>query len=73
MVPVLIIGENHVGNNNYEQLAQLNSQIETKHSVGKNNYEKLAQLNSQIETKHIAIQTRNKSTVNYLQDKLFLF
>ena len=30
-VPVLINGENSIGNNNYEQLAQLNSQIESKH------------------------------------------
>ena len=35
--------------------------------------EQLEQLNSQIETKHIAIQTRNKSNVKYLQANLFLF
>ena len=33
VVLVLIVGENSIGNNNYEQLAQLNSQIETKHFV----------------------------------------
>ena len=31
LILVLIVGENYVGNKNYEQLAQLNSQIETKH------------------------------------------
>ena len=31
VVPVLITGENSVGNKNYDQLAQLNSQIEIKH------------------------------------------
>ena len=31
VVLIFIAGENSVGNNNYEQLAQLNSQIETKH------------------------------------------
>ena len=29
----IIVGENSIGNINYEQLAQLNSQIETKHIV----------------------------------------
>ena len=29
VVPVLIAGENSVSNNNYEQLVELNSQIET--------------------------------------------
>ena len=33
---VLIVGENSIGNNNYEQLAQLNSQIETKHIASLN-------------------------------------
>ena len=28
-MPVLIVGENSVGNNKYEHLAQVNSQIET--------------------------------------------
>ena len=64
--------ENSIGNNNYEQLAQLNSQIETKRSVGNNNYDQLAQLNSQTETKHIAIQPGINPLSN-LQDNLLLF
>ena len=31
-------GENYVGNNNYEQLTQLNSQIETKHIASSNTF-----------------------------------
>ena len=36
-VPFLIVGENSIGNNNYEQFSQLNLEVEAKHIEIQNN------------------------------------